>query len=368
METFFSVQDFEDAALRLLPQGTREFYRNGAVNEETLQRNIQAFKEIVLRPRFLLKDVSKRDMSSWFLDIKTSMPIGVAPTALQQLAHPEGEAATAKACGQANVIYIMSTMSTMSIEDVSTAAPTTWKWLQLYVYKDRDVSARLIKRAEKCGFKAIVLTVDAPVIGMRLGEAKSKFSLPPHLKAGNFVEEAETIGKMEANRDNGWMSLSDVVFDSSMTWDIIAWLRKITTLPILVKGILSEEDAKLAVAAKVDGIIVSNHGGRQLDTSPATIEVLPQIVDAVGKKIPVFIDGGIRNGTDVAKALALGAKGVFIGRPILHGLTLGGVQGVRRVLDILRKEFDVVMALSGCVEVNDFNLNHVGKRTTISKL
>lgn len=368
MDTFISLNDFEKQALQILPSGSREFYRNGAINEETLNQNRQAFKNIILRPRFLLKDVSKRDMTSWFLKDKTSMPIAVAPTALQQLAHPDGEAATAKACQEAQVVYVMSTMSTMSVEDVSAAAPEAIKWLQLYVYKDRSVSERLVKRAESCGFKAIVLTVDAPCIGIRLGEAKSKFSLPSHLKAGNFVLEAETIGKMEASRDNGWMSLSDVVFDSSMTWDVIAWLKKITSLSILVKGILTQEDALLAVSAGVDGIIVSNHGGRQLDCSPATIEALPEVVSAVNGRVPVFMDGGIRNGSDVMKALALGSKGVFVGRPVLYGLTCGGKDGVKRVLDILRKEFDVAMALCGCVSLQDINRNHVALRCSISKL
>lgn len=365
---FLSLKDFEVAALEKLPEGSRQFYRNGAVNEETLRRNEEAFKDIVLRPRFLNKDVSKRDLSSSFLDSKVSMPIGVAPTALQQLAHPEGEAATAKACREANVLYIMSTMSTMSIEEVSAAAPGTCKWFQLYVFKDRQVSERLVKRAEKCGFKAIVLTIDAPVIGVRLGEERSRFSLPRDLKVGNFVHEEKSIGKMEANRENGWSSLSDVVFDSSMTWKAISWLRSITSLPVIVKGILTDEDAKQAVHAGVHGIIVSNHGGRQLDSSPASIEALSEVVKAVHGRVPVFVDGGFRNGTDVVKALALGAKGVFIGRPILYGLTVGGASGVKRVFEILHKELDVAMALTGCVSVADVKHDHVARKRTLSKL
>jgi len=368
MEEFLSLKDFEKKALEKLPLGTREFYRNGAVNEETMERNREAWKEIILRPRFLYKDVSKRDLTAFFLKDKCSMPIAVAPTALQCLAHPEGEVATAQACKESGVVYVMSTMSTFSVDQVSKASPETIKWLQLYVYKDRSVSARLVKRAESLGFKAVVLTIDAPYIGIRLGEARTKFSLPPHLKPANFYLETETTAQMESIKDDGWMALSNVVFDNSMTWETISWLKQITDLPVLVKGLMIQEDAELAVNAGVDGIIVSNHGGRQLDSCAATAESLSEVVKAVDGRVPIFVDGGVRNGTDVFKALALGAQGVFLGRPVLYGLTCGGKEGVKKVLSIMRKEFDMAMALCGCTSTKDIKPSHVGIRTRISKL
>lgn len=368
MDTFFSVKDFEEKALEKLPSGTKQFFRNGAINEETLRQNIEAFSKIVIIPRFLLRNVSRRDLHSTFLKYKTSVPFAVAPTALHKLAHEDGEIATAKACGRMNTVYIMSTVATTSVEDVATHAPDTIKFLQLYVYKNRAMSERLVRRAETCGFKAIVLTVDAPVIGLRLGEARSAFSLPANLKIANFECEADTIGSLQACKENGWHAMQSVTLDSSMTWDMIDWLRSITCLPILVKGILSVEDAIIAVDKKVDGIVVSNHGGRQLDTSPATIEVLPEIVDAVQGRFPVFVDGGIRTGTDILKALALGARGVLVGRPILYGLTCGGEDGVVRVLEILQKELDVALALSGCASIKDINRGLVRRREMLSRL
>jgi 4-hydroxymandelate oxidase len=276
-----------------------------------------------LLPRMLV-DVSERHMGTTALGEPVSMPILIAPTAFQGLAHPEGEVATVKAAGAAKTLMTLSTGSTFSIEEVMAVA-TGPVWFQLYLFKDRAISASLVKRAEVAGCKAIVFTVDVPLLGRRERDVRNQFKLPDGL--------APYIASL---------------LDPALTWKDIEWLTGITKLPVLVKGILRSDDALLAVNHGASGVIVSNHGARQLDTTPATISILPEIVDAVGGKVEVYVDGGIRRGTDVLKAIACGARAVFIGRPVLWGLASGAEAGVRYVLEMLRQEFDLAMALSGC--------------------
>ncbi|PBC28775.1 Hydroxyacid oxidase [Apis cerana cerana] len=268
---------------------------------------------------------------------------------------------------EAGTIYILSTISTSSIEEVAEAAPNAIKWFQLYIYKDRNVTINLLGRAERAGFKAVVLTVDAPLFGDRRADIRNKFSLPNHLRLGNFQGKLST----KINNAESGSGLSEYVmnlFDASLTWDDIKWLKSITKLPIILKGILTPQDAELAIENGISAIIVSNHGARQVDCIPATIEALPEIVKAVNGKLEIYMDGGIRQGIDVFKALALGAKMVFTARPLLWGLSYGGKDGARAVLEVFRKEIDVAFALTGCATVNDVTKDMIQHESYYSHL
>ncbi|KAL3282801.1 hypothetical protein HHI36_005966 [Cryptolaemus montrouzieri] len=344
------IDDYEKYALSVLPRDALDFYRSGAGSQQTLADNRQSFLRYKIRPRFL-RDVSNRNSSTTILGKKISMPIGISPTALQKMAHADGEVATARAAEAMGTIFILSTASSTSIEEVAKAAPNCIKWFQLYVFKDRNVTRSLVERAEKAGYEALVLTVDLPVLGIRHADVRNKFTLPQHLTYANFDSLTQQL-KNSTNK----VCLKDyinAIYDSSLQWNDIKWLKTITTLPIILKGVLTAEDALLAAEVQVDGIIVSNHGGRQLDDTFATIDVLEEIVQAVGNKMEIYMDGGIRDGVDVFKALALGAKMVFIGRPALWGLAHSGEDGVNNVLNILRNEFDTTLALSGCRGLGD---------------
>jgi 4-hydroxymandelate oxidase len=298
-----------------------------------------------LLPRMLV-DVSKRQMDTTALGEPVSMPILIAPTAFQGLAHPTGEVATAKAAGAAKTLMTLSTLSTFSIEEVMAVA-TGPVWFQLYVFKDRAISASLVKRAEVAGCKAVVFTVDAPLLGRRERDVRNQFKMPDAVSVKNLLSGGLSEFA-DATAGCGLTPSIASLFDTALAWKDIEWLAGITKLPVLVKGILRSDDALLAVKHGASGIIVSNHGGRQLDTTPATISVLPEIVDAVDGKIEVYVDGGIRRGTEVLKAIACGARAVFVGPPVLWGLASGAEAGVRYVLEMLRQEFDLAMALSGC--------------------
>ena len=306
-----------------------DFYQGGSDDEVTLHASRAAFERIRLRPRVLV-DVSALDTRTTVLGTPVSLPILVAPTALHCLAHPEGECATAQGAGMANTLMVASTTSTRSLEEIAQAASGPL-WFQLYVYPSLEVAERLVQRAEAAGYRAIVLTVDLPPLGNREKDKRNNVTVPPPpFYEANFVG-IERMGER-------WAGL---------TWESLSWLRSITSLPILLKGILTAEDARLSIEHDVAGIIVSNHGGRQLDTAIASIEALPEIVEAVAGRCEVYIDGGIRRGTDILKALALGARAVLIGRPALWGLAANGAQGVFQVLEILRTELERAMALSG---------------------
>lgn len=360
------IEDFQKYADQNLTPSVRDYYNSGAGEQFSLKLNTEAFKKYRIRPRFL-RNVSKRDLSTTILGEKISMPLGIAPAAMQRMAHPEGECANVRAAQGAGTIYILSTISTSSIEEVAEAAPNAIKWFQLYIYKDRNVTINLVGRAERAGFKAIVLTVDAPLFGDRRADIRNKFSLPHHLRLGNFQGKLST----KINNAESGSGLSEYVmnlFDASLTWDDIKWLKSITKLPIILKGILTPEDAKLAIENGISAIIVSNHGARQVDSIPATIEALPEIVKAVNGKLEIYMDGGIRQGIDVFKALALGAKMVFTARPLLWGLSYGGERGARAVLEVFRKEIDVAFALTGCATVNDVTKDMIQHESYYSHL
>jgi isopentenyl diphosphate isomerase/L-lactate dehydrogenase-like FMN-dependent dehydrogenase len=326
-----NVFEYEALAQAKMNPAFWDFYQGGSDDEVTLRANRTAFERIRLRPRVLV-DVSAGalNMRTTALDTPVSMPILVAPTALHRMAHPEGECATAQGAGMANTLMITSTTATRSIEEIAQAASGPL-WFQLYVYPNFQVAEQLVRRAEAAGYRAIVLTVDLPYLGNREKDRRNNVTIPPEpFYEANFVDVEE--------KGQPWVPL---------TWESLSWLRSITSLPILVKGILTAEDAVLAVEHGVTGIIVSNHGGRQLDTALASIDALPEIVEAVTGRCEVYIDGGIRRGTDILKALALGARAVLVGRPILWGLAANGAQGVFQVLEILRKELELSMALAG---------------------
>ncbi|CAA0382413.1 unnamed protein product [Arabidopsis thaliana] len=361
-----NVTEYDAIAKQKLPKMVYDYYASGAEDQWTLQENRNAFARILFRPRILI-DVSKIDMTTTVLGFKISMPIMVAPTAMQKMAHPDGEYATARAASAAGTIMTLSSWATSSVEEVASTGPGI-RFFQLYVYKNRNVVEQLVRRAERAGFKAIALTVDTPRLGRRESDIKNRFTLPPNLTLKNF--EGLDLGKMDeasiyqilsspiAN-DSGLASYVAGQIDRTLSWKDVQWLQTITKLPILVKGVLTGEDARIAIQAGAAGIIVSNHGARQLDYVPATISALEEVVKATQGRIPVFLDGGVRRGTDVFKALALGASGIFIGRPVVFSLAAEGEAGVRKVLQMLRDEFELTMALSGCRSLKEISRNHI---------
>jgi 4-hydroxymandelate oxidase len=358
-----NLEELEALARELLPQTAYDYYAGGANDEITLHENRVAYQRMTLLPR-VLADVSERQMGTTALGEPVSMPIFIAPTAFQGLAHSAGEVATVKAAGAAKTLMTLSILSTSSIEEVMAVA-TGPVWFQLYVFKDRAISASLVQRAEAAGCKAIVYTVDVPLPGRRERDLRNQFKWPADLSIKNLL----TAGFPEfafGTPGSGLVSSVASLFDSALTWKDIEWLAGITKLPVLLKGILRSDDALLAVKHGAAGVIVSNHGARQLDTTPATISVLPGIADAVAGQIEVYVDGGIRRGTDVLKAIACGAKAVFIGRPVLWGLACGGEDGVRYVLELVRQEFDLAMGLSGCPTLSSITRELVRQPSSIS--
>lgn len=345
-----NVMDFERVARERMARVAWDYYASGANDEITLRANRDAFDRLALHYKVLV-DVSQRSTRTRVLGHGVSMPLLVAPTAFHRLAHPDGELATARATGAAGTIMILSTLSNTRVEDVIAAA-TGPVWFQLYVYRDRGVTRALVERAEAAGCQALVLTVDAPLLGRRERDVRNRFTLPEGLRIENMLPEGlEDLPP--GVEDSGLGAYFASILDPTLSWEDVAWLRSITRLPLLIKGIVRAGDARRAVERGAAGVVVSNHGGRQLDTSPATIDVLPAIVDAVGDRAEVLLDGGVRRGTDVLKAVALGARAVLIGRPVLWGLAAGGEDGLGRVLALLRDELDLAMALCGCPSVDE---------------
>ncbi len=343
-----NVNDYEMQARGRLHQSIEDFYQGGSDDEVTLRENRAAFERIRLRPRVLV-DVSQCDIRTAVLGIPVSMPILVAPTAAHGMAHPDGECATARAAGDAGTLMTVSSSASCSIEDIAQAA-TGPLWFQLYI--DTYAQAKdYILRADAAGYQAIVLTVDLPRLGRRERDLRNGF----RAYQAKHIPDAFSGHDMpmsSASAEGGTVesgTIPEVVdIGDTLTWETLDWIRSLTSLPIILKGILTAEDALLAVEHRVAGIVVSNHGGRQLDGVPPTIEVLPEVVAAVAGRCEVYLDGGIRRGTDVLKALALGANAVLIGRPVLWGLIVNGQPGVRHVLQMLHDEFRLAMMLAGC--------------------
>ena len=326
--------EYHDLAEKRMDPVYWGYYEGGSDDEVTLRANHSDFERIRLRPRMLV-DVTHCDSSTKVLGTPVRMPILVAPTALHCMAHPEGECATVQGAGAAGTLMIASTVSTRTLEEIAQAA-TGPLWFQLYTYYSLEATGNLVKRAETAGYKAIVLTVDLPALGNRERDRRHQMPIPPPpLVEANFVDLERPGGQQ-------WFA---------PTWETVDWVRSLTSLPLLLKGILTAEDALLALEHGVSGIVVSNHGGRQLDSAVTSIEALPEIVEAVDGRCEIYMDGGIRRGTDVLKALALGARAVLVGRPALWGLAVNGAQGVQHVLELLRNELELSMQLSGCPDL-----------------
>ena len=337
-----NVHEYEPLARAGLSPMAWDYLAGGSGDERTLGWNRDRLDATRLWPR-VLRDVGRVDTKLRLLGVDLPHPVLLAPTGFQRLFHADGELATARAAGASGALYTLSTASTTSIEDIAAVA-TGPLWFQLYVYRDRTLARSFIQRAEAAQYRAICLTVDAPILGSRERDSRNKLRLPPGIRMRNFENAAFEI-------QSRGQSLQEYAFkqlDPSLTWDAIEWLRSETRLPLILKGIIAPEDGALAAERGVDGIVVSNHGGRQLDGAEATLRALPRVVDAVAGRAEVFVDGGVRRGTDVVKALALGARAVLVGRPCLWGLAAAGEEGVTRVLEILRQELGLAMALCGC--------------------
>jgi 4-hydroxymandelate oxidase len=330
-----TLDDFETLAREKLPHTIYEFIASGAADETTLRWNREAFQQIRLRPR-VLTDVSRTETNITLFGESLPFPILLAPVAYQRLMHPEGEIAAARGAAQAGAIFVMSTAANCCIEDIAAAGARLW--LQIYLQSDRGVTRDLVQRAGAAGAHAICLTVDTPVLGTRTRQARARFALPPDLPTPHLdALGRERLSVVSATRE-------------PITWKDVEWLQSITKLPLLLKGILDADDAQHAAESGAAGIIVSNHGARNLDTVPATIEALPPIAERV--RIPILLDGGVRRGTDVIKAIALGAKAILIGRPYAYALAVGGAEGVARVVAILRRELETAMALLGRASIS----------------
>ncbi|XP_067311025.1 hydroxyacid oxidase 1 [Pseudorasbora parva] len=367
-DTLVCVSDYELQAQRILPKSVFDYYFSGADEQETLRDNVAAFARWRLYPR-VLRDVSAVDMSTTVLGQRVSMPICVAATAMQRMAHPDGETATARACLSSDTGMMLSSWATSTIEEVAEAAPGAVRWMQLYIYKDRALTQSLVRRAEEAGYKGIFVTVDTPYLGRRRDDVRNRFKLPSHLRMANFESPDLAFSSKEGyGEDSGLAVYVTQAIDATVKWDDIAWLKRMTSLPVVVKGVLTAEDAKEALKYGVDGILVSNHGARQLDGVPATIDALPEVVEAVEGKVEVFMDGGIRKGTDVLKALALGAKAVFVGRPVLWALACEGDEGVANVLQLLREELHLALALTGCCSLKEVNRSLLRRSELISRI
>lgn len=334
-----SLAEFEALARDRMEPGAFDYVSRGSWDEITLAENEAAWRRRRFRPRVLV-DVSTVHPATTVLGQPVAMPVAVAPMAIHVLAHPDAELATARGAAASGVPFTLSTTSSRSIEEVAAAVPDGPRWFQLYVQADRGITRSLVERAVDAGYRAIVLTADLPVLGYREGDRRSGFQLPP---LGNFREPPATHGDREKH---GFQRLENPQL-SALTWDDLATIRSWSSLPLVVKGILTGEDAGLAVEHGADAIVVSNHGARQLDRSPATVDVLADVVAAVDGAVEVLVDGGVRRGLDIAIALALGARGVLVGKPIFWALAAGGQAGVERALAILDEEFRIALALLG---------------------
>lgn len=348
------VTRFEPLARRRLSQMAYDYVRSGGADEISMRENRAGFGRLRLSPSVLV-DVSQIDTRVNLFGCEFESPVLLAPVAYHRLYHPEGEIGTARGANAAGAGFVISTFTTTSIDEIArnTQRPI---WFQLYVQRDREFTKDMVQRAVASGCKAVCLTVDTPVLGNRYGQLS--FGLPKELECVHLrslrapgaaqVTEAQATGVQVAQgHKTQRASIYDTLFDPSFNWNDLEWLRSVAGVPVLVKGVLSAEDGRRAVERGADGVIVSNHGGRNLDTVPATIDALPRVVEAVAGRIPVMLDSGIRRGTDVLMALALGAKAVFIGRPYVYGLAAGGAKGVERVISILRDELERAMALTG---------------------
>lgn len=349
MDSILRLAEFESIARERMDPAAYAYYAGGAADESTMADNTAAFGRFRLRPR-VLRDVSHVDASTTLLGERVAWPFGLAPNAGQALAHPDGECATARAAAEAGIVMCLSTFTNRAPEEVHAAAPEGQRWFQLYVHQQREVAEQMIRRTVDAGYRAIVVTVDLPVGGYRERELRWPY---------RWSEETSFATLTASTKGKSILELLEGFVNAALTWDDLAWIRDVAGLPVVVKGILTGEDAALAVEHGAAAVWVSNHGGRQLDRVPATIEVLEEIVAAVAGRAEVYLDGGIKRGTDVVTALALGARAVFLGRPYLYALAAGGEAGVTRAIRMLADETTNAMALLGATTVDELEPAHV---------
>jgi L-lactate dehydrogenase (cytochrome) len=364
-----SVDDLANIARKRTPKVVFDYVEGGAVDEIAYARSRAAYSRIEINSR-VLRDVSKIDTTEKILGKVVDIPICFAPTGYTRLMHHVGEPAVANVASKKNLIYALSTMGTTSPEELAAAVPNSRRWFQLYIMKNRSDSLAVIKQAKDNGFEALVLTVDTPVVGLRYRDNRNGLTVPPKIKINTVLAIARkpiwwlnlfTTGKLEFAAFRGWdkplSQLAGLIFDPATTMKDITWLRSVWKGPIIIKGIQSVEDAKAVAKLGVQGIILSNHGGRQFDRGPVPLEILPEVVKAVGNKVEIYIDGGIMSGLDALGAIALGAKAVFIGRAYLYGAMANGEAGVEQVIEIMRREFENGMALIGATNIAEVRKN-----------
>ena len=350
------VRDFEVEARQRLDPAVYDFYAGGADDEVTLRANETAFTRIGLLPR-VLRGAGMPELGLYLLGCDVALPVLIAPTAFQRLAHLEGECATARAAAHCNTIMIVSMAATVAIEEVCAAgsrgdlSTESACWLQLYIQPDLGFTEAIVRRAEAAGCKALVVSVDSPTFGRRERDLRHGFASLPD---GMFCENLR-----EPRRSEQPGRVRSIVFSPELSWTHVEWLRKLTTLPILLKGVVRPDDARLAIERGVDGLVVSNHGGRQLDTVPPAIDLLPAIAHTVAGRVPIVLDGGVRRGTDIVKAVALGASAVAIGRPVLWALAVSGSEGVVQLLQLLQSELEHALILCGCGRLSDLDRSFV---------
>jgi isopentenyl diphosphate isomerase/L-lactate dehydrogenase-like FMN-dependent dehydrogenase len=350
-----NVWDYERLAEEALEPGLHGYFAGGAGDERTLRDNVEAFSRWQLRPRMLV-DVTEVTTATTVLGREVSMPLLVAPTAAQRLCDPAGEEATARAAAAAGTVMCLSTIGSAAPAEVAAAAPGVARWFQVYCFRDEQVTRSLVEQAVEAGFEALVLTVDAPVAGRRERDLRTSFTFPPDVTVPSIAAALERAGSKARP-----MTVQEVfaLLDRSLTWRDLERIASMADVPLLVKGILTAEDARLACEHGADGVVVSNHGGRQLDGVPASLDALPEVVDAVDGQVEVYMDGGVRRGTDVVKALALGARAALAGRAVLWGLAARGEEGVRHVLELLQQEIALALTLCGCPSPADVGESHV---------
>jgi L-lactate dehydrogenase (cytochrome) len=375
LATVASIPDLRLLARRRAPRAVFD-YTDGAAGEElSLRRSREAYARIEFQPR-VLQDVSAVDTSTTVLGRRADLPLMFAPTGFTRMMHTDGESAVARVAARTGIPYALSTMGTTSIEQLAAAAPDGRRWFQLYLWRDREASRDFVVRARESGYEALVLTVDTPVAGARLRDVRNGLTIPPSLSLRTFAEGAlhpgwwfdllttEPLEFASLHRFEGTVAeLVGTMFDPAATIDDLSWLRSVWDGPLVVKGIQTVADARAVVDGGADAVIVSNHGGRQLDRAPTPLEALPAVVDAVGDRAEVYVDGGILSGSDVVAAVASGARAALVGRAYLYGLMAGGERGVQRAADILRQEVAGTLALLGVTRVSDLRRDHVRIRT-----
>lgn len=374
LERCASIGDVRALAMRRVPRSVFDYTDGAAGSELTLRRSVEAYSRVEFTPR-VLRDVSEVDCSVEMLGQRSSLPFALGPTGFTRMMHHVGEPAVAKVAGDVGIPYALSTLGTTSVEALAEVAPDTRRWFQLYVWRDRVASEALVKRAELAGYDTLILTVDTAVGGIRLRDVRNGLTIPPQLTVGTLAGMAmypRWWGNLLTTRPLEFASLSSTggtvgdlltkVFDPSITGADIAWLRGIWPGKLMLKGVQSLEDAVIAVDLGVDAVILSNHGGRQIDRGNVPLELLPRVVDEVGDRIEVYIDGGITSGADIVAALAFGARGALVGRAYLYGLMAGGEDGVRRVVSILAKEVKTTMQLLGVTSVGELDRSYVRLR------